>query len=167
MLIVVYISRPFWSEMLTRSIHKWSIWWWYMVYWNPSPAGKIDSDHIFIWVTVKMVEDYFSIPGVFLSQMPLKPCKAIGPTPKAITWDCTFTEPAILMREIQPVVPCFLQLPNHLVSNSLALFLSFFLSFVTSFFLSFFSPSLLCLSRFLSLALSLSLTLSFLWQICF
>ena len=59
------------------------------------------------------------------------------------------------MREIQPVVPCFLQLPYHLVSNSLARSLSFFRSFVLSFFLSLF------------FFLSLSLTLSFLRQISF
>ena len=41
------------------------------------------------------------------------------------------------MREIQPVVPCFLQLPYHLASNSLARSLSLFLSFFRSFFLSF------------------------------
>ena len=106
-----------------------------------------------------MVEDYFSnYCRSFLSQMRAKPCKAIGFPPKAITWDCTFTELAILMREIQPVVPCFLQLPNHLVLNSLALFLSFFLSFVRSFFLSFFFLSLSPLS--VSLPLSRALPLS-------
>ena len=106
---------------------------------------------------------------LFLSQMRTKACKAIGPPPKAIPWDCTFTEPAKLMPGIQPVVPCFLQLPNHLVSNSLALFLSFFLSFVRSFvrslflcvFLFFFSLSLslspLCLAFSFSRSPSLSL----------
>ena len=70
---------------------------------------------------------------------------------------CTFTEWAKLMREIQPVVLSFLQLPYHVASSSLAVFfrfvLSFFLSSFLSSFLSFFSLSLslsylpLCLSH--------------------
>ena len=84
---------------------------------------------------------------------------------------CTFTEWAKLMREIQPVVLSFLQLPYHVASSSLAVFLFFvhlFVSllcffFVLSFpssFLPFFLPfflSFLCL--YLSLtSLSVSLT---------
>ena len=59
-----------------------------------------------------MVEDYFSIAGFFLSEMCTKHCKAIGP-PKATTWDHTrqSIKQAKPMREIQPVVPYFLQLP--------------------------------------------------------
>ena len=68
------------------------------------------------------------------------------------------------MREIQPVVPCFLQLPYHLASSSLAVFLSLSLSLPLSLSLSlsltlFFSYSLsLAISCFLSLSLSLSLS---------
>ena len=123
----------------------------------PFPNNRI---YIYICIYIYMYESRSKwlkatlvLQELFLSQMRTKACKAIGPPPKAIPWDCTFTEPAKLMPGIQPVVPCFLQLPNHLVSNSLALFLSFFLSFVRSFvryfFVSFF---------FFSLSLSLSLS---------
>jgi len=53
---------------------------------------------------------------------------------------CTFTEWAKLMREIQPVVLSFLQLPYHVASSSLAVFLFFVHLFV----------SLLCFFSFLS-----------------
>ena len=71
---------------------------------------------------------------------------------------CTVTERAKPMREIRPVVPCYLylQLP-HPFGIQLALFLSFSLSLFLSF----------SLSLFLSFSFSLSLSLSFLWQVSF
>ena len=78
---------------------------------------------------------------------------------------CTFTEWAKLMREIQPVVLSFLQLPYHVASSSLAVFLFFVHLFVSllcffsfcPFFLPFFL-SFLCLSISLLPPLSVSLT---------
>jgi len=62
---------------------------------------------IYIWITVSIARNTV---------------KHLGPS-KATTWDHTTVRRA-KPREIQPVVPCFLQLPYHLASNSLALFLS-------------------------------------------
>ena len=83
-----------------------------------------------------MVEDHLKlIAGVFWSEMCTKHCKAIG-LPQ--------------------------QLPYHLTSNSLALFLSF----VLSFFLYLFYFFALSLSLALSLPLSLSLGFSLSLSLC-
>ena len=73
---------------------------------------------------------------------------------------CTFTEWAKLMREIQPVVLSFLQLPYHVASSSLAVFLFFVHLFVSLLCFISFCPFLLpfFLSSFLSSFLSFFLS---------
>ena len=93
----------------------------------------------------------------FLSEMCTTHCKAIGPQ-KAKTWDHTRQSIKFGVNQAntvmhihrmgktdernQPVVPCFLHLPYHLASNSLARSLSVFLSLFLSFFLFLLSLSL-------------------------
>ena len=120
-----------------------------------------------------MVEDHFSIAGFFVKGHPksdnLWPYTTVHLVWRKPSKYCYAHSQNLQNRwEIQPVVPCFLQLPYHLTSNSFACFLSFARSsfFVFSFWF-FFSLSFFFLSFFLYLSLPLSLSLSFLWQMSF
>ena len=108
---------------------------------RPHGASYIIFIYNIIWATVKMVENYFSIAGVFCQRFAQNTVKW-WPPPKAITWDHTQQSIKLGVNQANTVVhiqnrpgktdegnsTCRALFPAVTIAFGIQLFLSFFLS---------------------------------------